>query len=210
MNKLAIFLDKNYFYIIIFLILIAISGSIFVLRNKNEIELTKKVGDQYLNLIMLNRDFNNDHIMILKKISSEKSNFAGLASILTANFEYKRNNVADGDDDLLKLVNDNSKNKILRDYSLYLYGHSLLSRMDLQKFAEILPKLSDKSNIFYKNNLELIAVFYMYKKDYSNAFKIIDDNMSSINNIDTLKSRLENIKSEIDFSEKENTQKSLS
>jgi predicted negative regulator of RcsB-dependent stress response len=198
MNKLAIFLDKNYFYIITFLVLIAIAGSTFVLRNKNNTELIKKIGDQYLNIITSNPkgDFNNDQIENLKKISVEKNNFASLSSLLLTNYLYKKNDFANGDENLLKLINNKEKNKMLRDYALYSYAHSLLERNDMQKLAELLPKLNDKSQIFHKNSIELMAIYYINQKDYKNAVKIIDDNIKSIHHIETLKSRLDDIKNE--------------
>ena len=198
MNKIGIFLDKNYFYIIIFLILATIFGSIFVLRNKNEIELTKKVGNQYLSTIMSNAkgDFNDEQLETLNEMSKEKNNFGTLASILSSSAFYKKNDFDKGDKHLLSLINDNSKNKILHDYALYLYAHNILARFDLQKFSELLPKLSDKSTIFFKNNIELIATYYIYKQDYKNAIQIIDDNINSMNENDTLKSRMNDIKSE--------------
>ena len=198
MNKVAVFLDKNYFYIIIFLILMTISGSIFVLRNKNNAELTKKIGDQYLNIIMSNAkgEFSDEQIAYLKKISTEKNNFGALSSILLSSSEYKKNDFTVGNDALMKVINDKGKNKVLRDYALYIYAHSLLGRSDLQKFSEIMTKLMDKSQIFYNNNIELIAIYNIYQKNYMDAIKIIDEKISSINNIDTLQSRLNDIKHE--------------
>lgn len=199
MNKFANFLDKNYFYIIIFLILFAISGSIIFLRKKNDDELMKKIGDQYFSIVLSSNrgEYSPEQTLMLQKISKENNNYGSLASILLSNIYYKKEFFVDGDQELMQLTNDFQRDKVLRDYAVYSYGHALLSRLELEKFEGVLPKLSERSSVFYNNNLELIAVFYICMKDYKNALKVLDDNLSFVNDSATLKVRLEDIRTEV-------------
>ncbi len=196
MKNIYSFLDKNYFYIIIFFVFCIIGGSIFVLKSKNNSELTKKIGDQYFSVILNsnNGEFAESQISLLKKISLEKNNYGSLASILLSNISYKKKDFILGDDELMRIIND--RNDTLSNYALYSYGHILLTRLELQKFAEIIPKLSSKSNVFYQNNIELLSIYHIYLKDYKNALKIIDENVENINS-HSLKMRLEDIRKEI-------------
>ncbi len=174
---------KSIIYFIIFAVFFVIDDSNLHAKY-NQTESLKTDSDKYFNEILEIQDINairQDQIINLKNLSSET--YKTLANIILINYLNNQNN-----ENSFKTIEEifqstiNFKiNKILKDYVTILYGKTLLTQINLQKFKEhILPIIDNNDFNFKESGLELKQLYFILNKENN---KIDISNLKSENAI---------------------------
>ena len=174
---------RSIIYFTIFAIfLILNNGNLNAKYNKTE--SLQNDSEKYFTEILQIQDINTirqDQIINLKNLSNET--YKALSNIILINYLNNQNNENSFKTiDIIFQSTINFKiNKILKDYITILYGKTLLSQINLQKFKEnILSIIENDDFNFKESGLELKQIYFILNKENK---KIDISNLNPNNNI---------------------------